>query len=147
MLYYKSVIDVLCVSHVSHEVGRKRDYSSVSWSEYFEMMDDVVVGSAESKTNPLHTLNRAKALASIASTASSTASGFVSNIVPVLMYSTVQNCSVRIRADRTVHRWCRCMEEDIQRCPGLSLLYVSHTHTHYCFTGLSWSHKTQFIFS
>ncbi|KAK3547184.1 hypothetical protein QTP86_017554, partial [Hemibagrus guttatus] len=34
---------------ISHGVGRKRDYSPVSWSEYFEMMDDVVVGSAESK--------------------------------------------------------------------------------------------------
>ncbi|XP_072528179.1 protein phosphatase methylesterase 1-like [Salminus brasiliensis] len=33
----------------NHGVGRKRDYSPVSWSEYFEMMDDVVVGSAESK--------------------------------------------------------------------------------------------------
>uniref|UniRef100_A0A3B4DKG9 Protein phosphatase methylesterase 1 n=1 Tax=Pygocentrus nattereri TaxID=42514 RepID=A0A3B4DKG9_PYGNA len=27
-------------------LGRKRDYSPVSWSEYFEMMDDVVVGSS-----------------------------------------------------------------------------------------------------
>ncbi|XP_048091969.1 protein phosphatase methylesterase 1-like [Alosa alosa] len=33
----------------NHGVGRKRDYSPVSWSEYFEMMDDVVVGTAESK--------------------------------------------------------------------------------------------------
>ncbi|KAG9347088.1 hypothetical protein JZ751_006015, partial [Albula glossodonta] len=33
----------------SHGVGRKQDYSPVSWSEYFEMMDDVVVGSAENK--------------------------------------------------------------------------------------------------
>ncbi|KAK1175875.1 protein phosphatase methylesterase 1-like [Acipenser oxyrinchus oxyrinchus] len=40
----------LCVCFPdSHGVGRKRDYSPVSWSEYFEMMDDVVVGSGENK--------------------------------------------------------------------------------------------------
>lgn len=33
----------------SHGVSTKRDYSPVSWSEYFEMMDDVVIGSGETK--------------------------------------------------------------------------------------------------
>ncbi|XP_031440865.1 protein phosphatase methylesterase 1-like isoform X1 [Clupea harengus] len=31
------------------DTEKKRDYSPVSWNEYFEMMDDVVVGTAESK--------------------------------------------------------------------------------------------------
>ncbi|XP_069050230.1 protein phosphatase methylesterase 1-like [Lepisosteus oculatus] len=31
------------------DTEQKRDYSPVSWSEYFEMMDDVVVGSGENK--------------------------------------------------------------------------------------------------
>lgn len=30
------------------EVGRKIDYSPVSWREYFEQMEDVSVGSADS---------------------------------------------------------------------------------------------------
>ncbi|XP_073678874.1 protein phosphatase methylesterase 1-like [Garra rufa] len=33
----------------NHGVSTKRDYSPVSWSEYFEMMDDVVIGSGETK--------------------------------------------------------------------------------------------------
>ncbi|XP_061107423.1 protein phosphatase methylesterase 1-like [Conger conger] len=33
----------------NHGVVRKQDYSPVSWNEYYEMMDDVVVGSAENK--------------------------------------------------------------------------------------------------
>uniref|UniRef100_A0A8C1Y1B4 Protein phosphatase methylesterase 1 n=1 Tax=Cyprinus carpio TaxID=7962 RepID=A0A8C1Y1B4_CYPCA len=33
----------------NHGVSSKRDYSPVSWSEYFEMMDDVVIMSGETK--------------------------------------------------------------------------------------------------
>ncbi|TRY98615.1 hypothetical protein DNTS_005289 [Danionella cerebrum] len=33
----------------NHGVSTKRDYSPVSWSEYFEVMDDVVIGSGETK--------------------------------------------------------------------------------------------------
>ncbi|XP_051956295.1 protein phosphatase methylesterase 1-like [Xyrauchen texanus] len=33
----------------NHGVSIKRDYSPVSWSEYFEVMDDVVIGSGETK--------------------------------------------------------------------------------------------------
>lgn len=32
-----------------HGVGTKSDYSPVSWNDYFEMMDDVVIGSGETK--------------------------------------------------------------------------------------------------
>ncbi|XP_064420355.1 protein phosphatase methylesterase 1-like [Latimeria chalumnae] len=32
-----------------HDVERKRDYSPISWSEYFEMMDGVVIGTGENK--------------------------------------------------------------------------------------------------
>lgn len=45
--YYK-VCMFLCVYMSTSEVGGKQDYSPVSWREYFEQMEDVNVGPADS---------------------------------------------------------------------------------------------------
>lgn len=39
----------LCLYMSTSEVGRKLDYSPVSWREYFDQMEDVSVGLADSR--------------------------------------------------------------------------------------------------
>lgn len=44
-----SVCVFLCVYMSTSEVGGKPDYSPVSWREYFDQMEDVSVGPADSR--------------------------------------------------------------------------------------------------
>lgn len=105
----------------SHGVSTKRDYSPVSWSEYFDMMDDVVIGSGETKD--------------ISFTHTSESALCVYNSRRVYdcfsLTAVCVTCFVCIKAVRTVHCWFCFTEEDTRPCPGLFLRYKHALITNY----------------